>query len=330
MINLFNSIINRKGLRNSAIANKSDSTKYVAKEIQKNTNAYVSEGYGNGFVLFLDILGFKDIVSKSEHNDAKMRRIVGIFDSINKQYKSKKWGGGYIFPITKGDLTIDKYLPETSMSVSMSLFSDSIIITYRPEIKPRFVEWYEQLHQIFNDICKIMYLFAENDIFMRGGLSYGLVYHEGNCCYGPALEQACLMEEKIVYPTIGLCEPVRLMIISDLQSKEIDDFAPGYKTPYELRNFARDFFAIFCDSLIIKNGENKETFSYVDWLSAGFFYNMSCLHQVRNHIEHHYREKNVERVREKYKWLKEAFNRATYAPKALGKDADYSKLVIED
>ena len=112
--------------------------------------------YRTGFIFYIDILGCRGLSLKSsgdEESLIKVKKIVEIFQEIEKQYVDKHWGKNYKMPFTYERHTVDKSLGEVNIEVTMSLFSDSIIISYYPEIADRFVIWYEQMHQIFNDVC---------------------------------------------------------------------------------------------------------------------------------------------------------------------------------
>ena len=298
---------------------KGNGEKYSFKKYWEEISSIKRENFGPGIVLFLDVLGFKNIVCKSiDHEEEKncILTVIEVFNSLKEEYKEKDWCGHYYMPIPKNDgYSYDKIRCENDIEVAMSLFSDSMIFTYKPAIGTRFFECYSQLHQIFHDICKIMCRFAEHGIFLRGGISFGLVHHQDNYCYGPALEEACRMEESIIYPTIGICKSFKDLLEKDMSSKELDDYCMGYKEPFELKLFAREFWSIFIDGIAIE--EKDEIEYHIDWLVAGFFYDSKCAASIRNHIIWELKKKYPKRVEDKYIWLKGYYNRAIRAQYAL-------------
>ena len=265
--------------------------------------------YRTGFLFYMDILGCKGLSLKSSEDItslAKVKKIVNIFSEIEKQYEDKHWGKNYKMPFTHDEYTVDRHLGETNIEVTMNLFSDSIIISYFPEITDRFVVWYEQMHQIFNDICRTVYIFARNGIFLRGGMSYGSFFHCGRVCFGPALLEAVRIEDEICYPTIAIGDSFRDRIFKDLSSKEIDDYAPGYKHPHELKEFAADFFSIFLNGTIV-NGQSK---IMLDWLIAVFYYHPNAIYEIRKSIVEQLEKGYPVGIMEKYIWLAKQFNRS--------------------
>lgn len=273
--------------------------------------------YRTGFIFYIDVLGCRGLSLKSNEDEeslTKVKKIVEIFQEIEKQYGDKHWGKNYKMPFTYERHTVDKSLAEVNIEVTMSLFSDSIIISYYPEIADRFVIWYEQMHQIFNDICRTIYLFACNGFSLRGGMSYGQFYHFGNVCYGPALLEAVRLESEICYPAIAICDSFRERILGDKSSKEIDDYCFGYKHPYELKTFANDFFSIFLDSTIV----NEQPKMMLDWLTAIFYYNLDGIDMMKKVITEEMNTNYPENVKEKYIWLAKQFNHSLRAADALG------------
>lgn len=269
--------------------------------------------YKTGFIFYLDILGCRGISLKSKGDkDAltKVKKIVEIFREIEQQYEDKHWGNYYYMPFTREGYTADKSLREENIKVTLSLFSDSIIISYTPEIANRFVIWYKQMYQIFNDICRTIYLFACNGIFLRGGMSYGKFYHCGNVCYGPALLEAVRLESEICYPTIAICDSFRERIDEDLKSTEIDNYCPGYKTPHELKTFAEDFFGIYLD-LTCVNGQTK---MILDWMVAIFYDHSNRVDVMKKVITEEMNMNYPERIKEKYIWLAKRFNHSLGYP----------------
>lgn len=210
MLSISNFLLEYSGLNMYVCQSVDGSTDYSFKRDFRKQRG-VTEGfqYKTGFIFYMDILGCRGLSLKSSEDEVsltKVRKIVEIFQKIEKQYEDVHWGKYYKMPFTHEGHTVDRCLDETNIAVTMSLFSDSIIISYYPEVADRFVIWYKQLHQIFNDICRTIYLFASNGVFLRGGMSYGEFYHCGSVCCGPALLEAVNLENKICYPTISISD----------------------------------------------------------------------------------------------------------------------------
>ena len=316
MINIFK-FLGRTNIGMSENEQLKESTDYSFKnDYLKKEHSIGELQYRTGLIFYMDILGCKALSLDSSEDWAslnKVKKIVEIFSEIEKQYEDKHWRKNYKMPFTHDWYTVDRHLGEAYIEVAMSLFSDSIIISYFPESTDRFVLWYEQMHQIFNDICRTIYEFARNGIFLRGGMSYGKLYHCGSICYGPALLEAVRLEDEICYPTIAISDSFRDRIIEDMRSKEIDDFAPGYKNPYELKVFADDFFSIFMDATVVK-GKSKQM---IDWLIAVFYYHPKAIDEIRKAIVEQLEIDYKPSVKEKYIWLAKQFNHSLFGMKGL-------------
>lgn len=327
MINIFKFLKNFS-IDLSGFEQIKESTDYSFKHDFSKKESFIEEfRYRTGFIFYMDILGCRGLSLNSSEDDAslnKVKKIVDIFMEIEKQYEDEHWGKNYKMPFTHDGHTVDRNLGEANIEVTMSLFSDSIIISYFPEAADRFVIWYEQMHQIFNDICRTVYIFARNGIFLRGGMGYGKLYHCGSICYGPALLEAVRLEDEICYPTIAISDSFRDRIFRDMRSKEIDDYAPGYKLPYELKDFADDFCSIFIDGTDVK-GQPKQM---IDWLIAVFYYHPNAIDEIRKAIIEQLETNYTQGVKGKYIWLAKQFNHSLSGLNGLGL-GDYSHAKIQ-
>ncbi|MDK4486151.1 hypothetical protein MVQ23_09880 [Fusobacterium necrophorum] len=126
--------------------------------------------YEDRYVVFLDILGFKNMVMNSENNPNLLEKINKILNQIQKIKK-------------------DKYSLFTESDRQISIFSDSIIISYS-SINPGIV------YPILENIICLCIEFSYENIWIRGGISFGKLYHKGDKCFGPALVNAINLESK--------------------------------------------------------------------------------------------------------------------------------------
>ena len=92
-------------------------------------------------------------------------------------------------------------------------------------------------------------------IFLRGGLTFGKVFHKGNICFGPALINSVMLESKYAkYPCVAVDKSIVEKILSDMKSDLEDDYVPGYKMPHKLKNLHKSFFSIIYQEQIIATG----------------------------------------------------------------------------
>lgn len=278
-------------------------------------NSAIEFAYNDRFVFFLDILGCKNLINISTFDNSafdKVKLIAQLFYEIQNRYIKPHWDSHFKFPIPKQGMIYDKYLLEENIVVNMSLFSDSIIISYMPKKEERFLGWYKQMHQILNDICSLQFEFALNGIFLRGGMSYGKVFHDGNICFGPALISAVKLEGEAVNPCIAVDKPIIEKIFQDMKSKEIDDYFPGYKYPYAIKDFAEELYGTYFNRRDAFSKYSNTEIIMVDWLVSRFYADSNNIAKIKPVIEAELQKNYIAKIAEKYKWLKEYYNHTIY------------------
>lgn len=141
----------------------------------------MQDKYSNKVVLFLDILGFKNIISNtvkdSEDNP----------DKIKKLYDTLK--------LIREILGVD--LPTTTPSTKRIIqFSDSIVISFDAHEKGEIFNLISDIHFLAKSLIK-------NGILCRGGIAYGKLIHDDKFIFGPALIAAYDAESKAaLFPRI--------------------------------------------------------------------------------------------------------------------------------
>lgn len=273
--------------------------------------------YSYRFVCFMDILGCKKMVWESETSQAafnQVKSIASVFEEAQKKYATNHWCNDFIFSIPQNGFVKDHHLAEENIRVDMSMFSDSIIISYELLDSGLFLDWYRQIFQVFNDICRLQFEFAIKGIFLRGGLTFGKVYHKGNICFGPALINSVMLESKYAnYPCIAVDKSIVEKIQSDMKSNLEDDYAPGYKNPHKLKEFAEE---LFLDYLSRTDNFNRtadvQPVFMLDWFTSRFFQSRSNISKIRPAILTELKKEYDEPIAEKYRWLARYFNQTIY------------------
>ena len=224
------------------------------------------EGYQKCIIAFLDILGFKQLIHKKEFNE-----IRAIFSSIFTNEDAVI----ALHRANDGDESLDSY-NQILKDKEIHILSDSIVIA-APSDKPEALA-------VVVDICNcIQQQLYELDIpvFLRGAISKGDFYSEGNLIFGEGLIDAYLAEEYYaVYPRIILSdEIVDGMIISVCEEKKL----PKDKDGYYYLDTLKSYFD--CDSFndLLHSDRYKRISEYVELQLKGYGDN---------------------NVREKYLWLK--------------------------
>ena len=137
------------------------------------------EVYEQRVVAFIDILGFKSLVNKSDSDNiftkaTSIETIMSAFDILREEkldYERKQ----------------------------VSLFSDSLIISYPLDT--------DYLTFLLMDLSRMSWDLIKKGIFIRGGIAIGNLYHSDDVVFGKALNDAYYLEsECAIFPRIILTE----------------------------------------------------------------------------------------------------------------------------
>lgn len=138
--------------------------------------------YKDRVLAFIDILGFKDMISQSVDNELEQQRILQAMDIIHS-YKelNDKWVGKEIFI---GD------------GCQVTTFSDSAVISYP-------LSYDGALFLLIIDIIHIQIELLRIGILVRGAITIGMAYHDIYNVFGPAMVKAYQLESSAaIYPRI--------------------------------------------------------------------------------------------------------------------------------
>lgn len=130
--------------------------------------------YQTRAVAFIDVLGWKNLVTDSLH-DAKLRHrmhnAIGALGALARQYAGEE---------DSRTKSYDRALQ----------FSDNIAISI-PYTRP------SDLARLARQIAEYQSVMALSGFLMRGGITVGPLYHEGSIVLGPALNDAVEFESSI-------------------------------------------------------------------------------------------------------------------------------------
>lgn len=140
--------------------------------------------YESRILAFVDILGFKSMIQKSAFDYKEQKRILNAMNIIH----------GYK---TLNDNGLDgKGLRE--YGIQITTFSDSAIISYP-------IDFEGGLFHVLVDLIHLQIDLSNLGIFIRGGISMGLAYHDEYNAFGPAMNEAYRLEsEEAKFPRIIL------------------------------------------------------------------------------------------------------------------------------
>jgi hypothetical protein len=135
--------------------------------------------YENRLILFVDFLGFKESVGKTEGDPAALKRLLDAMDAV-------------------GEIGTDSIFK----SHQVTQFSDSIVLSYRIDEKSG-VFW------LLNEIALGVVTLVLHGHLLRGAVTIGELYHDQRHVVGPAMVRAYELESKVAkFPRVIIDERV--------------------------------------------------------------------------------------------------------------------------
>lgn len=187
--------------------------------------------YDRKIVVFIDILGFKNFIAKSNDYIDEVEKINVMFDEIISnvnQYKNFKLdvsNGNSIEVANKNISDFHLWYHNTEITV----FSDSIVFSIASNGYAKLLEMLRKFQ--FNMSC--------SGYFLRGGIVFGNIIHEDSKIFGQAMIDAHDLESKhAVYPRIII-------------DKKISEYIDQHQKYYEENLLKQDL----------------DGYSYIDYIS---------------------------------------------------------------
>jgi hypothetical protein len=241
-------------------------------KIDKIVTPTIAESYEERFIAFLDILGWRKQVEASKADQSLIRKLGAVLAHL------KGASGKTILPL-----------------LEFSQFSDCIIIsTLASEFNiSKFLSAAMGINQV------LLYL----GFLVRGGITKGLVYHNGSVAFGQALTRAYDLERLSVYPRIILDHDIEQLFL-DSQNFTSNGINCQFKW---IRRSPDGFY--FLDFLQSQNAQ-----SIVGQEEAADGQKSPPLHFLRDvremiarNLRDHHDSRDI-RTWEKYRWTAEYFN----------------------
>lgn len=133
----------------------------------------LKKDYEQRAIVFMDILGFKNLVKMSESNSEYRNTLFNIMKYFKFIEKNNYEG------VLRGD----------EIGKEVTVFSDSIVISYDINLPG-------QVFYILLSIIHIQLELTKYRVFLRGGITIGDVYHKGNIVFGPGMVCAYELESQ--------------------------------------------------------------------------------------------------------------------------------------
>lgn len=146
----------------------------IIQQIKSEVNKkYIHEKYEDCYVVFLDILGMKNLLEK-EYSEVK--KIFNVIEAALVLY-------GNTQIIGQGNFISKK-------QVRVSVMSDSIVISITKEVAQSFSKIIGISSYIISEVLNSL----DEPIFIRGGISVGKLLHNDFSVFGPGLSKAYILE----------------------------------------------------------------------------------------------------------------------------------------
>jgi hypothetical protein len=163
--------------------------------------------YQRRLILFIDFLGFKEVVASTENDPDALARLVSAMDDIGRL----------------GEASIFR-------SQRVTQFSDSVVMSYRVT-EPSGVFW------MMNAIALTIISLAERGFLLRGAVTVGDLHHTSRHVVGPAMVRAYEMESREArYPRV-IIDPA---VIQHARRRRNEDHTPDDEEGYVRSFMAED------------------------------------------------------------------------------------------
>ena len=150
--------------------------------------------YENKFVFFFDILGFENLIES--------KKCSYIYNIIKKCIDQVDQANGSDILLVEGDIVFENGDLKWGKIIGkpkITFFSDNAILSISEQ------EIDNEVYRIAQFVGNLQSYLILEGILIRGGLSYGEIYHDNDIVFGPALVKAYDIEsKKIINPFIGV------------------------------------------------------------------------------------------------------------------------------
>jgi hypothetical protein len=161
------------------------------------------------WTVFVDLLGYRELNGDVD-NEKKAKELIEFMNS-NKKIFEDQTNNKKISEMYKNSV----YNLYEHYSISFAFISDSLVISYTPNLNKDFTKEIALMHSanslliILQRLRALMYkCVSEKKIFLRGGVSNNYSYISGNFAVGSGVGSAYIAEMQAKYPRVILAEDV--------------------------------------------------------------------------------------------------------------------------
>lgn len=158
--------------------------------------------YEHRLIAFIDILGFKDIVKQSEINTSKIELIYSVLEYLKDWENTEKWDLKFVeIEVSAQYKGVNNF--DLRGKTNATTFSDSIVVSVKVDDNVN-----EMASTLIVNLAYIGTVLLEKGILFRGGLTIGNIIHIDNgTVFGQGLIDAFMLETRSAkYPRIVLSD----------------------------------------------------------------------------------------------------------------------------
>lgn len=230
-----------------------------------------NQQYVPRYIVFIDILGFKNLVEESTRNEDQLKNIHRALKYISEIKQEN----------AEGQLSLREQGEE------VTVFSDSIVISM--PVSERNAGWYLMDKVIFIQM-QLMYL----GICIRGGMTVGELYHNDNIVFGPAMNEAYGLESNCaIYPRVIVDSKYLTTAYNNGYNSQAEE-----QRHFESYMVKKDRDGNYYVDFISQEQNVDDTEEYIDFLEKAKDLIIRNLAQYNNKPQ----------ILMKYEWLKNYFN----------------------
>ncbi len=248
--------------------------------------------YERRIVAFIDILGFKEIVKQSEQDTTKIELLYSVLDFLKGWETSDKWDLKFVeIEEDAQKKGVDNF--DIRGKTNTTSFSDSIVVSVKVGENVN-----EMTSTLVVNLAYIGAILIEKGILFRGGLTIGNILHNDNgTVFGQALIDAYHLETKSAkYPRIVLSDKLIRELNYPIETKRnrfpyhqyIDRFEDGCIGFHQMNYYQ-----------VIESWTEMTSEKMIDSLAK-------VRKTIINGLDNSFENPDVF---EKYKWLKEQYNK---------------------
>ena len=237
------------------------------------------------FVVFIDILGFSDLIEKDKGTGKLLAEIKNAVEEGNRLLEQRKVENGEMYSFWFEEFSVKSFSDCFCFSIPLEFKSGS------KDYKQNLVAFYAWVHVFYNEMLNLGFL-------CRGGIAQGWHYHDDKLIFSKALIDAYLVEsKKATYPIVMIDENfLKILINKGIKTEGYYEYMFAHDNSG--RNFLHPFNYAIVDELFFGSGSAEN-------INSQIHYRDQLLKKYVEILDKKISENFGKSQVDKYQWLKE-------------------------